>query len=514
MTTRVHPHRLTRSLGAAVAALALAAPAASAHHPRSDAVAVWNANAGKAAVAACISPVGPSPAEARIYAMTHIAIHDALNAIDRRSRPYAYHGRARRHASLDAAVATAARDVLVPTLGQLVWLVPQECADAAVASVEADYAAALDAIRDGRAKTRGVAVGAGRRGRHPRPQGRRTSWNELLVGDPDYEEGTEPGEYRFTPGTPFAFGPRFGELEPFVLRDGSQFRPGPPHAVTDPRYTADFNEIKRLGGDGVTTPSARTPDQTEIALFWFESSPLQWNRIARTVAARDPARPVGAGAPARLAQHGPGGRLHRDLRDEVPLQLLAAGHRDPGRGRRTATPTRTRDPGWTPLRQTPPIPDYDSGHAVEGGAAAEVLRRFFGTDRVRVQHLQHDAAGRGSKCDEDARAVPAPTAASPRRRGRTGCRASSSASTSARPWRSASSTDAGSGPTRSTAPCGRPAASPAARPAALVPARARLRHRGACRRAGRRRRRPSPSRGRGAGRARTTAAPRGAARRG
>ena len=137
MTTRVHPHRLTRSLGAAVAALALAAPAASAHHPRSDAVAVWNANAGKAAVAAGISPVGPSPAEARIYAMAHIAIHDALNAIDRRSRPYAYHGRARRHASLDAAVATAARNVLVPTLRQLVWLVPEERARAAVASVEA-----------------------------------------------------------------------------------------------------------------------------------------------------------------------------------------------------------------------------------------------------------------------------------------------------------------------------------------------------------------------------------------
>ena len=55
--------------------------------------------------------------------------------------------------------------------------------------------------------------------------------------------------------------------------------------MTDPRYTADYNEIKRLGGDGVTTPSARTPDETEIAMFWYESSPLQWNRIARTVAA-------------------------------------------------------------------------------------------------------------------------------------------------------------------------------------------------------------------------------------
>ena len=40
------------------------------------------------------------------------------------------------------------------------------------------------------------------------------------------------------------------------------------------------------------------------------------------------------------------------------------------------------DPTWTPLQLTYPIPDYDSGHAVEGGVAAEILKRFFGTDHV------------------------------------------------------------------------------------------------------------------------------------
>jgi len=72
---------------------------------------------------------------------------------------------------------------------------------------------------------------------------------------------------------------------PFALKDSSQFRPGPPYAVDRKKYTADFNEVKSLGGDNVTTPSARTADQTEIALFWSESSPLKWNRIARTVSA-------------------------------------------------------------------------------------------------------------------------------------------------------------------------------------------------------------------------------------
>ena len=44
--------------------------------------------------------------------------------------------------------------------------------------------------------------------------------------------------------------------------------------------------MKSLGGDGVTTASARTAEQTEIGLFWIESSPLAWNRIARQISAR------------------------------------------------------------------------------------------------------------------------------------------------------------------------------------------------------------------------------------
>ena len=84
-----------------------------------DAVTVWNANAGVAATAACIAPLDNPLHESRIYAMMHIAIHDALNAIDRRSRPYAFDMQAEAGASPDAAVAAAARDVLVPLIGQL-----------------------------------------------------------------------------------------------------------------------------------------------------------------------------------------------------------------------------------------------------------------------------------------------------------------------------------------------------------------------------------------------------------
>ncbi len=141
-----------------------------------DAVTVWNANAGVAATAACIAPLDDPFHESRIYAMMHIAIHDALNAIDRRSRPYAFDMQAEPGASPDAAVAAAARDVLVPLIGQLpLELVSQSCIDAGVASVEAAYTAALAADPRRSGQGAGYRGGTGRGGGDPRPESRRTA---------------------------------------------------------------------------------------------------------------------------------------------------------------------------------------------------------------------------------------------------------------------------------------------------------------------------------------------------
>ncbi|WP_143234639.1 hypothetical protein [Paractinoplanes atraurantiacus] len=79
------------------------------------AVIEWNDNAGAAALGACLAPANNPLHESRMYAMVHLAIHDAVNAIDPRSRPYAFHGRAP-GASPTAAVAAVARGVLVPLL--------------------------------------------------------------------------------------------------------------------------------------------------------------------------------------------------------------------------------------------------------------------------------------------------------------------------------------------------------------------------------------------------------------
>ena len=126
-----------------------------------------------------------------MYAMTHIAIHDALNAIDRRFRPYAYFGTAKRGASGDAAVAAAARGVMVPVLGQLTPPFGPACIEAGVASVEADYTAAIAEIPDGRAKTRGIAVGEAAAAAIVAQRAGDGSDTTLI--DDGYPQGSEPG---------------------------------------------------------------------------------------------------------------------------------------------------------------------------------------------------------------------------------------------------------------------------------------------------------------------------------
>jgi hypothetical protein len=156
--------------------------------------------------------------------------------------------------------------------------------------------------------------------------------------------------------------------------------------------------VKRLGGDGIQTPSDRTPEQTEIAQFWVESSPLQWNRITRAISAD---RRLDRWESARLF-----GLLNLAMADGYigsfetknqyfywrPVTAIQVAATD-------GNPKTAPDPTWTPLVPTPPIPEYDSAHGVEGGAAAQVLIRFFGTDHIRFRTCSLTLP-QGSRCDE------------------------------------------------------------------------------------------------------------------
>ena len=365
-----------------------------------DAVTAWNSNAGKAARASCLAPAFDPFHESHAYAMTHIAIHDALNAIERRSRPYAFDASVGPVASPEAAVAAAARNVLVAVIAQAPSFegVPG-CAgslQAGINSVEADYAAALAAIPNGPAKTAGLLLGQASAAAILAL--RANDGSNTSFADPSYPQSTAPGVWRFTPGVDFAVVPGWGDVTPFVLKRGSQYRPGPPYHLRHHKYTADFNEVKDFGGDNITTPSARNADQTEIGLFWIESSPLAWNRIARTVSASEG---LDLWQNARLF-----GLLNMALADGYIASWDTKYHyvfwrpvtaiREAGTD---GNPRTSADPTWTPLQPTYPMPDYDSGHAVQGGAGSEVLKEFFGRDDIAFRACSLTLPA-GETCDD------------------------------------------------------------------------------------------------------------------
>ena len=274
-------------------------------------------------------------------------------------------------------MATAARDALVTQLGQL----PEPFATcggrAAVAQVEARYEQALRAVPEGRSKVQGIRLG--RAAAETMLALREGDGSDTRILDPDYPQGTRPGEYRFTPdGAQYALGPGWGRVRLFVLEHPAQFASPPPLPLTSRAYAVDFEEVKRLGGNGTTTPSARTEEQTEIARFWIESSPQAWNRIALAAVQT---RGGDLWASARLFA-----LLNLALADGYIANFHEKYDRHPAWRPITAirladqdgNPRTIADPTWTAIGPAPAIPEHESGHALEGGAAAQVLHRLLG----------------------------------------------------------------------------------------------------------------------------------------
>jgi hypothetical protein len=216
-----------------------------------------------------VNTPGTQPANiqpTRNFAILHAAIYDAVNAIDRTHEPYLISVRAPRDASETAAADAAAHTALVglyPTLQN---------------SLDSDYAAELAQVPNGPAKDQGVRLGE-------------QVASDLLairandgsnVIPPPFVAGANPGDYAPTPPNfPTPVFTTWGQVRPFVLERGDQFRPTPPPALTSDAYAAAINEVQSLGS---VTSTTRTAEQTEIGKFW--NPPIQnfWNQIAQTVA--------------------------------------------------------------------------------------------------------------------------------------------------------------------------------------------------------------------------------------
>ncbi len=301
----------------------------------------------------------------RSFAIMHAAIYDAVNAIDRTHRPYLVRlSGVSRDASQEAAAAAAAHEVLVA-------LYP-----AFKATLDAQLQQFLGQIPDGNDKVEAIRIG---QTVADRILGVRSNDGSNAKPIP-YVFGTAPGDYQSTPPN---FPPQpqlthWSRVTPFALERASQFRPGPPPALTSDAYSDAFNQIKSLG---IANSTTATSDEALTGRFWNGAIQNYWNEISQTVSV---AHSLTTAQNARLFA-----LLNLSFADDViafydakytynfwrPVTAIRAGDSD-------NNPETVADPNWLPeVGKTAPDPSYPGAHAVISAAGAEVLISFFERDR-------------------------------------------------------------------------------------------------------------------------------------
>ena len=358
--TTPHVTRARRGLSALVVCVLWPLFATLAH---ADAVTDWNETAIRAAATVGISTGWQS----RIVAIAHAAMFDAVNSIERQYTPYAVEVSPPAGASAEAAAIAAAHAVLTQ-------LVPDQ-----KKMLDSALTTTLAKVADGAAKDAGAAVG-----REVAAKMIELRSNDGIDAKVAYTPGTAPGAWQPTlPDFRAASGPERGAVKPFVLKASDQFTmPGPP-ALDSEAFARDMREIQSVGAHRHTS---RTAEQTEVAIYWTVWTHMPFNAAARAAATKrgnslvDNARLFAllnmAGADSQTAC------WYWKYRFNFWRPVTAIRAADS-----TKNAALKSDPNWEPLLNTPAHPDYPSGHATYGGAAAEVLKAVFGDDRVDVSFL-------------------------------------------------------------------------------------------------------------------------------
>jgi hypothetical protein len=359
---------------ALAALLVVAAPAFAA--PDAQVLVAWNARVLAAAEAEdrFLTLKG-----VRTAAMMHLAIHDAINCIERRYGAYAYHADGNR-ADLLAAATAAAYAVVIDQY------------PARRAKWDALRNLWLDQVDDGPAKQKGLTLGA-------------TAATAVLVRRANDGWNNE-AVYRFQPmasgvyaefnehsGTPqgFVFGAGWATVKPFALRSPSQFRSPPPPAIRSQAYKRAFDEVKEVGR---YQSRSRSADQTHLAMWWKDFVENSHNRLARRlVTDEQPDLWVSARLFALLNVS------IMDAYISVFVNKFHHNHWRPFTAIRWAehdgNPATIAEPDWNNThRHTYAFPSYPSAHGTACSAAMTVFADTFGNDRYfKMSTPQVDAAG-------------------------------------------------------------------------------------------------------------------------
>jgi hypothetical protein len=355
-----------------VAVVALALPSLA----QADEVTNWNDIASETLVQ-FTGPGGGAPPALQInMAMVEGAVSDAVNAIERRHRPYLLTKKFNARGSLDAAAATAAYRVLASlVLDPRAAVVAPQTKTALVQILDAKLAASLEVVPDGRSKVDGVAAGNAAADAMIAARA-----DDGRFGPSPWVTNPAPGFWQpfINPATLAPIldpTPWVGNVEPFTMKSSSQFRTAGPLSPTSETWVREFNEVKALGS---ATSTTRTAVQTQIALFW--QSPggpsLLWNPVARQLSAGldtvDKARLFGfmnlAGADAAI----------NCWNDKYYWNFWRPWNAIPRAGE-DGNPATTSETGWTALL-TAPYPEHPSGHLCLDGALLGALEMYFRAD--------------------------------------------------------------------------------------------------------------------------------------
>jgi PAP2 superfamily len=367
--------RATRARRALFGGLALLAVLAAPASARADVVTDWNATAA-GALASPGTAVPPGAGQGAIgavhLAMVHGAVYDAVNAIAGGHEPYVFSPPAEPWYSQEAAVAAAARHMLLN--GGLNG--PAGFAPGRIMEIETAYLNTLAGIPPGAAREGGIATGVAAA----------TAMIAARAGDGRYPAppfytfpiGTLPGEWRPTSGVndPAAW---LKDVRPFVLREPDLFRARKPHALHTKAYADDYNEVKAIGR---ATGSTRTQAQTDAANYWGLTNPTATIASALRSAANTQGGSVAdharlfASAYTNIAD-----AVIVTWRDKArylfwrPLTAIQQGDAD-------GNPATEGEPGWTSLIAAPPYPDHPSGLSALGCSVADTMQHFYGRDQA------------------------------------------------------------------------------------------------------------------------------------
>ena len=200
-----------------------------------------------------------------------------------------------------------------------------------------------------------------------------------------YTVSAAPGRWRPTPPAYIdGVEPNWMRIRPFVLDSAAQMRPPPPHPYSVAPGSPFYRELMEV----YETRRTLTDEQRLIASFW-DCNPFKVTTRGHAMFATKKLTPGGhwigiTGTAARARNLDFQHAAEAYARTAIALAdgfLSAWEEKYRSNVVRPETVINEHvDDAWEPLLQTPPFPEYPSGHSVISSSAAVVLTDLFGDD--------------------------------------------------------------------------------------------------------------------------------------